>query len=131
MIIKNQTRKYCNCNKYFIIIVFGIIAFINSELAWKELSQDSKDLILIGINYSNKILLIISILFLITQIPLSKVYSKIINKVFGLIIICLNKIFKKNFKYDIDSTNFYYISTLSNVGYFLFIFTLILFVSII
>lgn len=110
-------EKYKEVNKYFTVIVLGIITFLNSDLYFSNVVSEGNQDMIDGINSITKFLLIVAVLFLLTQIPLNKIHKLLITIFSWFGIKLYQKIKKKKISINYDKVFGYLVSTLSNFGY--------------
>ena len=112
-----MTKKYRKANKYFTVIVLGIITFLNSDLYFSNVVNEENQDMIDGINSITKYLLIVTVLFLLTQIPYNKIHQIIFTYISWPILKVIN-MFRKN-KISVNTEKIFdsTISIFSNLGY--------------
>ena len=112
-----MTEKYKESNKYFTVIVLGIIAFLNSDLYFSNVVNNGNQDIIDGINSISKFLLIVIVLFLLTQIPYNKSHKLVIDCISWPVVKILNLVRKNKLSSNTEKTYNYVVAILSNLGY--------------
>lgn len=112
-----MTNKYTDTNKYFTVIVLGIITFLNSDLYFSNIVTEGNQDMIDGINSITKFLLIVTVLFLLTQIPYNKVHQILFAWISWPFIKLSNIVRKKKSTINTAILYEYMVSIFSNLGY--------------
>lgn len=112
-----MTQKYKDVNKYFTVIVLGIITFLNSDLYFSNVVFEGNQDMIDGINSITKYLLVVTVIFLLTQIPYNKAHKVMISLISWPVIKMINLLKKEKITINFDKVFEYIVSIFSNLGY--------------
>lgn len=120
-------KTFRDTNRYLIILIVGIISFLNSDLYFGDLVQQESQHLIDGINSITKCLVIILIFLLLSIFPMTKTIKNCIRKCFFPIIWIYKKIKSIEFDFDSNAAERMFVSLNSYVAYIILLVALITF----